>query len=95
MVNAYDVCDPEMGLLLTSDTTELDIEFHEEKILKMLDKLNVSKSPRPDELHPRILYETRTKITTPLKLIFEASLELKELPHDWVKGAVQRKTFMV
>ena len=35
-------------------------------------------------LHPRILYETRTKITTPLKLIFEASLELKELSHDWV-----------
>jgi len=30
-----------------------------------LPKLNVSKSPGPDELHPRILYETRTKITTP------------------------------
>jgi len=67
---------------LIADATELDIEFHEEKILKMLEKLNVSKSPGPDGLHPRILYETRSKITTPLKLIFEASLKLKELPHD-------------
>ena len=64
---------------LITDTTELDIEFHEDKILKMLEKLNVSKSPGPDGLHPRILYETRTKITNPLKLIFEASLKLKEL----------------
>ena len=50
---------------LIADTTELDIECHEEKILKMLEKFNVSKSPGPDGLHPRILYETRTKITTP------------------------------
>jgi len=53
----------------------------------MLQKLNVSKSPGPNRLHPRILYETRTKIskmTTPLKLIFEASHKLKELPHDWI-----------
>ena len=75
----------EQRVNLTTDTTEPDIQFNEEKIFKMLDKLNVSKSPGPDGLHPRILYETRTKITTPLKLIFEASLKLKELPHDSVK----------
>ena len=43
---------------LIADTTELDIEFHEEKILKMLEKLNVSKLPGPHGLHHRILYET-------------------------------------
>ena len=73
---------------LITDTTELDIEFHEAKILKMLEKLNVSKSPGPDGLHPRILYETRTKITNSLKLIFDASLKLKELPHDWVNANI-------
>ena len=52
----------------------------------MLEKLNVSKSPGPDGLHPRILYETRTKITNPLKLTFDASLKLKELPHDWLNA---------
>ena len=78
----------EQQVNLTTDTTEPDIQFNEEKIFKMLDKLNVSKSPGPDELHPRILYETRTKITTPLKLIFEASLKLKELPHDWVNANI-------
>ena len=73
---------------LITDTTELDIEFHEDKILTMLEKLNVSKSPGPDGLHPRIFHETRTKITNPLKLIFDASLRLKELPHDWVNGNI-------
>ena len=79
---------------IITDTAELDIEFNEEKILKMLEKLNVSKSPGPDGLHPRIFHETRTKITNPLKLIFDASLRLKELPHDWVNGnisAIYRK----
>ena len=66
----------------------LDTEFHEEKILKMLEKLNVSKSPGPDGLHSRILYETRIKITTSLKLIFEAFLKLKELPHDWINANI-------
>ena len=54
----------------------------------MLEKLNVSKSSGPDGLHPRILYETRSKITIPLKLIFEASLKLKEFPHDWVNANI-------
>ena len=54
----------------------------------MLEKLNVSKSPGPDGLHPRILYETKSKITNPLKLIFDASLKLKELPHDWVNANI-------
>ena len=36
-----------------------------------------------------MLYETRKKITTPpLKLIFEDSLELNELPHDWVNSNI-------
>jgi len=56
--------------------------------LKILENLNVSKSPGPDELRPKILYETRMKITTPLKLIFEASLKLKELPHYWVNANI-------
>ena len=29
-----------------------------------------------------------TKITNPLKLIFDASLKLKELPHDWVNANI-------
>ena len=57
------------------------------QILKMLEKLNVSKSLGLDGLHPRILYKTRIKITTPLKLIFEASIK-KEFPHDWVNANI-------
>ena len=77
--------------MLTTGSTRLAVSRGQQTwydVRQMLDKLNVSKSPGPDELHPRILYETRTKITTPLKLIFEASLELKELPHDWVNANI-------
>jgi len=78
----------EQRVNLTADTTEIHIEFHEEKILKLLQKLNASKASGPDGLHPRILHETRTKITTPLKLIFEASFKLMELPHDSVNANI-------
>ena len=56
--------------MLTTGSTRLAVSRGQQTwydVRQMLDKLNVSKSPGPDELHPRILYETRTKITTPLK----------------------------
>jgi len=40
-------------------------------------------------LYNSLYYRTsgdRMKITTPLKRLFEASLKLNELPHDWVNA---------
>jgi len=48
-------------------------------IVKALDKLNIYKYPVPDGLHPRIPCETRNVILTPLRIIFETSLHIKQL----------------
>jgi len=48
-----------------------DVEFNDFSIFKALDKLNIYKSPGPDDdLHPRILFETRNVISVPLRIIF-------------------------
>ena len=61
----------------------INIEFTELSILEKLDKLNTSKSPGPDKIHPRILYELRYELLSPLKIIFEASYKLGKVPDDW------------
>ena len=60
-----------------------NIEFDLEDIKLRLNKLIVNKSPGPDMLHPRLLYETREQIAYPLKQIFECSYKTKQLPADW------------
>ena len=49
-----------------------ELEFDEYEIVQALDKLNVYKSPGPDGLHPKVLYETKNVIVSPLKIIFKA-----------------------
>jgi hypothetical protein len=65
-----------------------EIEFSLEAINKKLDKINTTKSPGPDGLHPKILYEVRNEITYPLKLIFQLSLRDKQLPNDWTTANI-------
>jgi hypothetical protein len=57
--------------------------FSESIIFDKLNKLNTAKSPGPDAIHPRILYELREHIAYPLKLLFEESYKQKKLPLDW------------
>jgi len=55
----------------------------EKDILEKLNHINVNKSPGPDLIHPRILFEARHQIAYPLHLLFETSLHLQQLPFDW------------
>ena len=55
----------------------------EDDIYKKLIQLKIDKSPGPDLIHPRVLYETRNVIARPLFLIFRKSLEFGTLPTDW------------
>jgi len=52
-------------------------------INKKLIQLKIHKSPGPDLIHPRVLYETHDVIVHPLFLIFRISLEFGTLPTDW------------
>jgi len=55
----------------------VSVDFNDFSIFKALVKLNIFKSPGPDGLHPRILFETRNVISIPLRIIFEASMHMK------------------
>ena len=64
--------------------------YSEKIILEKLNSLKVSKSPGPDNTHPQILYELRNEIVQPLKMLFETSYKLNQLPADW-KSAIFKK----
>ena len=76
---------PETLPIRVDENTRIYYDFvvTQEDIYMRLAKLQTDKSPGPDQLHPRILYETRDVIRYPLFLIFNKSLETGKLPGDW------------
>jgi len=52
-------------------------------IINRLKKIKINKSPGPDIIHPRILYETADQIAYPLKMLFKSSFRNKCLPSEW------------
>ena len=65
-----------------------DVCVTQEQIESKLKSLKIDKSPGPDLLHPRILYETRKEIAEPLKKIFDASLRAGQLPVEWKTAVI-------
>ena len=58
----------------------LTTEFNPEIIQKHLEKLKVTKSSGPDQMHPKFLNETSKSISTPLAHIFNISIQTGKLP---------------
>ena len=54
------------------------INFCPENVQKHLEKLKVTKSPGPDQMHPKFLHETAKEISIPLAKIFNTSLKNKK-----------------
>ena len=67
---------------------KLDTFFTETDVLKLLKDIKTGKSPGPDKIHPRVLYEARDMLYKPLTKIFQTSLETKTLPEDWKKANI-------
>ena len=59
------------------------IDFSITNVLKKLQKLKLNKSPGPDGLHPRVLYELADLIAEPLSFIFKKVFEEGVLPQTW------------
>ena len=57
--------------------------FSESQVAHVLGKIKVSKSPGPDLLHPRVIYELRDVLVGPLKHLFNRSLFSGVLPDEW------------
>ena len=60
-----------------------DILITDEDVRKKLQKLNPTKSPGPDGLHPRVLKEAANEISQPLATIFNISMKEGRVPEDW------------
>ena len=60
-----------------------NLELTMNDIREKLNRLDTSKSPGPDGIHPRVLFELREFILKPLLIIFQTSWELNKLPEDW------------
>jgi Reverse transcriptase (RNA-dependent DNA polymerase) len=59
------------------------IEITEVAVLTALKKLNPTKSPGPDGLHPRLLRECAEELAHPLAKIFQGSLNEGKLLNEW------------
>lgn len=64
------------------------IEISEELVYSKLSKLKVSKSPGPDEIHPKILYGLRHELIKPLTKLFQLSIDLGSVPQEWKDARV-------
>ena len=57
--------------------------WHHLEYSSAIKSLDTSKSPGPDNIHPRVLKETADVIAYPLHLIFKGSLNAGLLPDTW------------
>ena len=60
-----------------------DVKFTPEDVESTIRKLKISKSPGPDQLHPRMLREIASVLKTPLFILFRKSLDSGQLPKQW------------
>ena len=58
------------------------VHITEKEVLEVLRRIKVDKSPGPDDVYPRTLWEAREEIAGPLAEIFE-SIVTGEVPEDW------------
>jgi len=59
-----------------------NITFNDSEVLHQLSNLKISKSPGPDMLHPRVLYELRYELVKPLTELFNESMNKGLIPDE-------------
>ena len=71
-----------------SINTMPNVFISESGVLKKLKELKLDKSPGTDMLHPRVLHETREKLTPYLTNLFNESLHQGLVPNDWKHSTI-------
>jgi len=72
----------------TYDHPLFDFPINPDTVKKKLVKLNPSKSPGPDGMHPRVLRELKDQLAEPLCQVYRLSLQHGILPKEWKTGWV-------
>jgi len=62
--------------------------FSETDVNYKLSNLKLNKSPGPDLLHPRVIFELRDLLTKPLTVLFNQSMTQGVIPDDWQMSTV-------
>ena len=67
-----------------------DISIDEKVVYNKLNNINVNKSPGSDDLHPKLLYESRDQdqLVKPLTNLFRNSLHTDRVPQGWREARV-------
>ena len=65
------------------------INITENDMLNVLNNLNISKSPGPDQIHPRILKELSKELSKPLLMLFNKTIQDGVLPKSWKDAEVK------
>ena len=60
-----------------------DVTITKEDMLNRLKSLKIGKSPGPDGIHPKILYESAGQLAYPFKLLFDATMKSGRIPSKW------------
>ena len=76
------VCLLNLALFLYENDCLSSINIHEQLVLKKLKELKINKSPGPDDLHPRLLFELCSIIAKPLAKLYTLSLNSGLIPND-------------
>ena len=72
----------------TTDEKLSTIKISPETVQKHLEKLKVTKSSGPDQMHPTFLHESAKNISIPLAIFFNISMETMKLPESWKEANV-------
>ena len=65
-----------------------EIVIIREVVSREIDRLKKTKSPRPDDIFPRILTECREELIEPIAMIFRKSLDTAVVPRLWRQANV-------
>ncbi len=65
-----------------------DLAVTREQVKVKLSKLKVHKSSRPENIKPCLLKQCSTRLSLPLQIIFNKSLQTGEVPYQWRKANI-------
>ena len=83
MVNETEGALPDIPDKILETSPLSSIHITEEMVLKKLKNLDPSKSPGPDDIHPRVLKETATAIAPALTILYNKIITSHDIPDDW------------
>ena len=80
---------PQMSSKVTSENCIDSTSVSVEEMSTILRNLKPNKSPGTDEIHPHLLKECASSLAKPLKLLFDMSMKLNQIPQEWKKAEIR------